>query len=291
MGRISQPILLAPRGEFSAGALALKRRRKTLGRWGVFQLGFLRDIHWIASSPLEAQDIRVAVGASSILIAHESVRDEAAPIAWPSKEPGLLRLAFASRIDAKKNLQFLLEVLTQCQGRIHLDIIGPISSQSYWDSCQPAIDRMPPSVTVEYLGELPHAELRQRMQQYDAMALPTLGENFGHVVVEAWAAGCPVLVSDRTPWRNLAAQGGGWDLPLERQAWIDALERGVALTADEQRTLRRDALHRARRVSRDGIAGDEALRQLIVTVVQSEGAESPSRLAPEHLVSDSGQCK
>ena len=39
--------------------------------------------------------------------------------------------------------------------------------------------------------------------------LPTLGENFGHVIAES-----PVLISDQTPWRNLKNHGVGWDLPL-----------------------------------------------------------------------------
>jgi glycosyltransferase involved in cell wall biosynthesis len=34
------------------------------------------------------------------------------------------------------------------------------------------------------------------------------------VICEALASGCPVLVSDQTPWRNLEAEGVGWDIPL-----------------------------------------------------------------------------
>ncbi len=49
---------------------------------------------------------------------------------------------------------------------------------------------------------------------YHLLVLPTRGENFGHVILEALLAGCPVLVSDQTPWRGLASRRAGWDLPL-----------------------------------------------------------------------------
>jgi hypothetical protein len=32
------------------------------------------------------------------------------------------------------------------------------------------------------------------------MILPTLGENFGHVIAESLLSNTPVLISDKTPW-------------------------------------------------------------------------------------------
>ena len=44
--------------------------------------------------------------------------------------------------------------------------------------------------------------------------LPTKGENFGHVIFEALTSGCVVLISDRTPWKELHGRNAGWALPL-----------------------------------------------------------------------------
>jgi glycosyltransferase involved in cell wall biosynthesis len=281
-GRITTPVLLSPRGEFSPGALSRKRLRKTLAMWGLGSFGFLRDIHWVASSDLEADEIRTAVGGSDIAVVPESVREPLAPDAWPVKQPDALRMVFASRVDAKKNLQFLLEALAHARGRVHLDVIGPVEHAAYWDACRRLVKRLPANVTVAYRGEMPHAELEQHLRLYDVMALPTLGENFGHVIVEAWAAGCPVLVSDRTPWRRLVEEGGGWDLPLEQEAWVTVLERCVRLRGEEHDALRRRALERARGVWQDGIRGDEILEQLIVTVARRRDRTEPTPLSPEH---------
>ena len=309
LGRIGEPILLAPRGEFSAGALALKRRRKTLGRLGLLHLGFLNGIHWIASSAAEERDLHKAVGidadlsqtrviesgfsrtvSSSITIVPESVGEMASPDSWPAKTAGELRLVFASRLDPMKNLQFLLEVLQQSSGRIHLDVIGPIYIAAYWEACQRLIQRLPANVTVDYHGGLPHHELLRRLPRYDVLALPSRGENFGHIVPEAWAAGCPVLVSDRTPWRNLAEAGVGWDLPLERQAWVDALQRCVAMSPEDHHALRQRAVARSKAVWREGLRGDAVLKHLIATLVQRDAGRTA--LSPDGLAAvDPDPCR
>ena len=62
------------------------------------------------------------------------------------------------------------------------------------------------------------------MADYHFSLLQTQHENFGHSIVESMAAGCPVLISDQTPWRNLAAVKAGWDISLnDETALLKAL--------------------------------------------------------------------
>jgi glycosyltransferase involved in cell wall biosynthesis len=68
--------------------------------------------------------------------------------------------------------------------------------------------------------------------------LPSLGENFGHVIVEALSAGCPILISDRTPWRGLAERGVGWDLPLEDPAGFRGVIDACCVEEFEERRRR-----------------------------------------------------
>jgi glycosyltransferase involved in cell wall biosynthesis len=66
--------------------------------------------------------------------------------------------------------------------------------------------------------------------------LPSRGENFGHVIAEALAAGCPTVISDRTPWRALRESRAGWDLPLDDLAGFHrAIETLVQMDANEHR--------------------------------------------------------
>lgn len=55
------------------------------------------------------------------------------------------------------------------------------------------------------------------LSNYDAFLFPTKGENYGHVIYEALAAGCVPVISDRTPWLDLEENGCGYVVPLEDQ--------------------------------------------------------------------------
>jgi len=264
IGRIRRPVLLSPRGEFSPGALALKRRRKAIAMRLLRWTGCLRSIHWLASSGAEGRDIVRAIGASPITCMPESIAEvPTADEHWPAKAPRRLKAVFAARIAPTKNLHFLLEVLARCDGDIHLDIVGPLEDPAYWARCRALMPQLPATVTVEYAGEATHRELQRRLSTYDVMILPTLGENFGHAIVEAWAAGCPVLVSDRTPWRQLITRGLGWDVSLDHREWTSAIDECVDLSAEAHLAMRRRVREQARRVWQEGVAGDASLRRLI----------------------------
>ncbi len=102
---------------------------------------------------------------------------------------------------------------------------------------------MPSHIQVTYRGQAGPAEVADVLAAYDLMILPTTGENFGHVIVESLAAGCPVLISDRTPWRRLAEHGVGWDLPLHALApWEAALQQVAVMDDAEHRALSARAL-------------------------------------------------
>ena len=72
------------------------------------------------------------------------------------------------------------------------------------------------------------------LSQYDLFLLPTRGENYGHVIAEALAAGCPVAVSDRTPWGKIEEEGAGWVVPLDdERRWKSVIQEVVDAGEDE----------------------------------------------------------
>jgi glycosyltransferase involved in cell wall biosynthesis len=75
-----------------------------------------------------------------------------------------------------------------------------------------------------------------------------LGENFGHVILEALGAGCPVVISDQTPWSHLQEKGVGWTLPLDDlSGWRQALQSCV----DMENAAFTEMSERARRFARE----------------------------------------
>ena len=233
------PVILAPRGEFSEGALGLKSIKKKMYLWITRLLGLYRNITWQASSDLEAKDIRTGFPPSRS--DHIQVALNLAPAVsageGPShhREPGApLRVCFISRISPKKNLDYALRVLQTVKVPVLFTVYGPRSEPEYWQTCETLISALPAHIHVSWGGELKPVDVNARLTGHDLFFFPTRGENYGHVIYEALAAGLPVLLSDQTPWTDLETQGIGWSLPLaEPSAFADIIEQ-VALWSEEK---------------------------------------------------------
>jgi len=232
--------IVAPRGEFSPGALMLKRLKKRLFIACARALRLYDKILWQASTNFEETDIKnTSLKTPCILLAKPVIVacDLANYMSNASKRvkrPGTLEIAFLSRISPKKNLDGALSMLMDIQGDITFNIFGPAEDQLYWQKCQSICNALNTNIKVVFHGEVDHARVKEILGANHLFFFPTHGENFGHVILEALLAGSPVLLSDQTPWRNLDILGIGWDLPLDRpDKFRAALKRCVDMDNDE----------------------------------------------------------
>ena len=231
----SKPIILAPRGEFSPGALEIKRYKKSSYLVLSKALHFYKDIIWQASSEYERQDIEYVMRDRNptIVVAPDLVPVCAKSPRIVSKNVGILKLVFLSRISRKKNLDYALKLLINLKGRIIFDIYGPLEDLVYWKECQSIMARMPDFIEVTYKGEITPEQVMDTFGNYHLFLFPTRGENFGHVISEALQAGCPVLISDTTPWQGLEEQKAGWSIPLSQpEKFIAVLEDMLQMDED-----------------------------------------------------------
>jgi glycosyltransferase involved in cell wall biosynthesis len=237
LGRLDtgSSVLLAPRGEFSDGALRLKSAKKRAFMWASRVVGLHRGLIWQASTVHEASDIRRAMGEVDIICAPDLPRRiGAAPQRTPRATGDPLRIAFLSRISPMKNLHFALEVLTRVRAPVIFTIHGPREDAEYWERCAAVIAAMPSHVRVIEVGPVDHREVVATLARHDLFFLPSRGENYGHVIAEALEAGLRLLISDRTPWRGLAEAGVGYDLPLDDpDAFARAVEMESATARDD----------------------------------------------------------
>jgi glycosyltransferase involved in cell wall biosynthesis len=244
-----RPTILSIRGEFADGALALKSARKRTFLSVASLLGLHRDLWLHASDTKEANDIsKVYPHARGVLIAPDMHRlFDPVRLNDPVyvKDGATVRIVFFSRIVRKKNLHYALDVLCHVKSKVAFDIIGPVEDPAYWRECEARIKRLPTNITVCTKGEISNAEVSAILPNYSLMLLPTLGENFGHVIFEALSCGVPVLISDKTPWRGLEADCAGWDLPLDNPVHFARVIDTVAAT-DEATRARFRASARAR---------------------------------------------
>jgi glycosyltransferase involved in cell wall biosynthesis len=252
LGLIATKVVLAPRGELSKGALSIRPLRKRLYIALSTKLQLYSNILWHASSEAEAAEIVGVMqhACDTYVIAPDLLPPSTVNVRRiQHKKVGQASFVFVSRIAPKKNLLVALSLLRRIKGDISFDVYGPVDDAKYWDRCLREISELPSNVVVRYRGPIVHEEVASAFALSDFFLFPTLGENFGHVIIEALAAGCPPIISDTTYWTTLEERGIGWDLPLHDETkWIDVLQHCVDMTA-----LEHDRLSENCRVFAEGI--------------------------------------
>ena len=232
----SIPVLLAPRGELCPGAM--KKKYKKLPYISFLRAsGLVRNISFQYTSQDELEGIRKYFGKDNrcyFLTNVPSMPSE--NYSHPEKKPGEAKLVFISRIVPKKNLRKAIDILAGIRGKLTFDIYGPIEDCDYWDECLCAAKELPSSIKVSYKGTVGQGEAAKTFANYDCFIFPTMSENYGHVIAESLSAGCPVLVSDQTPWDFNGHVDAGAAIPLvSEEPWVKAIQQ---IIDDSEETLR-----------------------------------------------------
>ncbi|MCK4445463.1 MAG: glycosyltransferase family 4 protein [Candidatus Marinimicrobia bacterium] len=239
-------VIVAPRGEFSLGALAIKSFKKYIYLAVAKMLGLYRGVVWQASSEYEKEDIcHWFKDYDSVIVAPNLASPfyrQKINLSNHRKVVGSLKIIFLSRVAKKKNLIGVLGMLERLNGKVLFNIYGPLEDKDYWVECRKIIKRLPNNIRVQYIGAVEHDQVEAVIKEHDLFFLPTLGENFGHVILESLVTGCPVLISDQTPWRDLEEKGVGWDLPLNRrEKFHEVLQRCIDMNEQEYNILSKRA--------------------------------------------------
>lgn len=262
-----KPLIIAPRGEFSAGAFSLKYWKKAFYVWIFEKIKLVDNIIWHASTEDEVLDIRCCLSLnkqlkifSKTIVALDISSDMSEDItkynilnnSIVNENSNVLRIIFISRISPKKNLDFALRVLAQVNVPIEFNIYGPHDGDEYWELCKTMMEKLPKNLTARYAGVLPHSEVMNIFRSHDLFLFPTLGENYGHVIMESLLAGTPVLIANTTPWKNLENHGVGWDLPLDNEFdFVEKIHISAEISNEKRRKWRQQVFLYAKTIVND----------------------------------------
>ncbi len=240
-------VIVAPCGELDEGSMKIKFAKKKIFINFSNLIGLYRNILWKASSKHEKLEIEKLKGSGGKIfisadLPPKTIFDEYEQNSKPKKTVGNAKMIFLSRFVRKKNFKWLLEKLSNVKGNLEIDIYGPLEDADYWRECLKIINGLPENVKVKYQDSIPFEKVLETMFKYHFFILPTLAENFGHVNLEALAAGCPLVISNRTPWRELSEKNIGWDIPLEKpDEWIRIINKCVEMDNAGYRKLSESA--------------------------------------------------
>ena len=207
--------ILAVRGMLSKGSLNVKKAKKRTFINFIKWVGLFKKITFHATTEEEKKDIENTFGKqTNIIVVNNLPEQKTNSFIEKKKTINSILLVSVARIAPEKNTLYAIETLKNCKSKVIFDIYGPIYNQDYWNNCLESIKNLPINIEVNYKGTLPHYEIDSTLQQYHALFLPSTGENFGHIIVEAMANACVPIISNKTPWKDLATNNIGFDIDL-----------------------------------------------------------------------------
>ena len=141
------------------------------------------------------------------------VRDQrsAARAAWPILTDRAVLLVLG-RIDPTKNQEWLVAQAAELARRhpkILLVFVGASMNREYGAAVHARVASEGVGASVLFAGALPPGDPRLigLLQEAQAVVLPSVSETFGIVILEAWAAGTPVI-SSRTSGATALVEDG-----------------------------------------------------------------------------------
>lgn len=249
--------ILTPRGEFSIGALAIKKRKKQLFIGISKKMKLHKSIEWHATNEKEHKEITDIFSDSSNVTIINNLTPDYSKMSYTKeilKESGNLKIIYIARIHPIKNLLQIINLLNYVDGDIEFNIYGPIEDVRYWEKCEVAIRNLKKNIHIKYCGTIQHSKVIDIYNSHHISALLTLGENFGHSISEAMIGGCPVIISDKTPWRELEKNNVGFDIPLkDEKKIIDSLQYFVDMNNTDYQKISKKAFEYSQNKSNNNI--------------------------------------
>ena len=239
-----KPVIVAARGMLNSQAFSVKPLKKRIFLSLMNVTSFYKNVRFHATNEDEAASIRKAVRSyRDTKVADNLPRKiKAAALNKRTKKEPVTFISVA-RVAKEKGTLTALRALSRARydQEIVYDIYGPIYDQEYWKQCQEEISKLPDNLQVNYKGSIPGDDVPALFQDYHFFIMPSEGENFGHGILEALTAGCPVIISDNTPWKNLKIKEIGWDCYLSSQELNLALEEAITMDQDTYERWSRNA--------------------------------------------------
>lgn len=205
-------LVTSPRGTLSAWALSRRRWVKKL-LWPLQKQALSQADLLHATSENEYLDIRKAGFRAPVVIAPNGVE-------IPQEKPAEAHkcntrtLLFLGRLHPTKCIDKLIQAWHKVENSFpswQLVIAG-VGSPWYESHLKSLVSSLG-LLRVNFIGPVYGEEKSRTYWNADLFILPSHSENFGLVVAEALAHGCPTIVSTGAPWAALVDRDCGW--------WVD----------------------------------------------------------------------
>lgn len=240
---LDRPVVWSPRGSLQAWRGRRRPARKRA--WVAACRGLLPEhalLH--VTSQEEADESAAALPRTGVVLVPNGI--DAMPEAAARSPNGIppRRILFLGRLHPVKAVDNLLRACSELGPGWRLDIAGD-GDPAYVASLRSLAEELGlggsrggagscgNGARVRWLGRVPDAEKGKLLAGATLVVLPSHRENFGMVVVEALAAGTPVIAGRGTPWRNLVERRCGLWVDNDPKSLAAALRKTDFLPLEE----------------------------------------------------------
>ena len=204
--RVGVPYVLSPRGMLVKDLI---RRKSSLAKRAWIALFEHRNIEAAAAvhltSEIEASELRMLGFRSARLavVANGIEFPSELPMKKSTHRPFVL---FLGRLNWKKGLDRLIPAMRQVSNADLL--VAGNDEENYRPELEALATRCGVAERVRFVGPVEGDRKWDLLSSARILALPSYSENFGNVVLEAMAVGCPVVVTPEVGMANAVKEAG-----------------------------------------------------------------------------------
>ncbi len=229
--------VLSPRGSITK--YTFNHQKSLIKRWvhRVFGKNLMKQCKLHVTSQQEAEDVNAYLKNPRLYLIPNLLELKPQMVI---KNPDLdsLHLVYLGRIDPKKNIAFLLDVvLNDFNIPFTLEFIGD-GDPTYVEAMK---QKALTNTSITWSGPVYDDRKWLKLATSDILLLPSINENYGNVILEALSQGTAVLISDNVGLKEYVVENKlGWVATLQAAEWRRILRKAWA-EKEELAAIRRNA--------------------------------------------------
>lgn len=232
----SHKVVMSLRGMLMPSALHIKSIKKRAYLKVSKSMGLFKNITLHSTNQEEFESSKAYLNTPNHVIVPNLPSINPDPITKIDKKSGELSILIVGRVHGIKNIHLLPKFLQHVSGHTTTQLIGHLEDEKYLGEIELAFSHLD-SHSFEYQGEVPSAQIAEKIHQNHILFLPSQSENYGHAIVESLIHYRPVVISNTTPWKKLEDFKAGYSIDLkEEQKFADALQFMVNCDQNEYDT-------------------------------------------------------
>lgn len=236
-------VLLSPHGMLEPYILNRNFLKKQIALF-LYQKNAIQSadyLHATASAEL-CQIRKLGFTAPAQIIPNGIDVSEVIPRLRSTSHKKIKNILFLSRIHPKKGLELLIEAISQMKNfKGNITIAGE-GEDKYINQLINLCIQKDVKKYFSFIGGAYGKQKWDLFAQADLFVLPSYSENFGIVVIEALAAGVPVVTTQGTPWEELVEKKCGWWINLSTSSLRETIETALKLSINDQEEMRKNGV-------------------------------------------------